>query len=116
MATKKAAANKDAFAVIRAGGQQFVVRSGDLVTTEKLEGEFKAGDTMTFSDVLLTASGDNVVVGTPTIEGGSVSAEFVKAGRHPKVLVIKYKAKSNYFKKNGHRQPFMTWKIGDIKA
>jgi large subunit ribosomal protein L21 len=117
MATAQKAAKKteNLFAVIRAGGQQFVVREGDLVTTEKLEGDFKEGDTMKFDDVLLVQSGDKTNIGAPTT-GTVVTAEFVKAGRHPKVTVIKYKAKSNYFKKNGHRQPFMTWKIASIAA
>lgn len=114
--TKKATSSKtaDDFAVIRAGGQQFVVRQGDMLNTEKLDGEYKEGDTMSFDDVLLTVKGGNVTVGTPTVAGGKVTAEFVKAGRYPKVVVIKYKAKARQFKKNGHRQPFMTWKITAI--
>lgn len=112
--TKKAekAASTD-FAVLATGGKQYIVRVGDLVSTEKLEGEFKAGDAMTFDDVLLYDNGSKTEIGTPKL-AKKVTAEFIKAGREPKVVVIKYKAKSRYFKKRGHRQPFQTWKITTI--
>lgn len=101
------------FAVLAAGGKQYIVRTGDLVTTEKMEGEFKAGDAMTFDDVLLYDDGKKTEVGAPKL-ARKVTAEFVREGREPKVIVIKYKAKSRYFKKRGHRQPFQTWKITAI--
>ena len=112
-AAKKKAASTSSFAVIATGGKQYIVREGDLVTIEKLDGEFKAGDTLSFDEVLLLDDGSKATVGAPTT-GGKVTAEFVREGRAAKVIVIKYKAKSRYFKKRGHRQPFMTFKITSL--
>ncbi len=111
--TPKGAAATTDFAVLATGGKQYIVRTGDLVTTEKMEGEFKTGDAMTFDDVLLYDDGKKTEVGAPKL-ARKVTAEFVREGREPKIIVIKYKAKSRYFKKRGHRQPFMTWKITAI--
>lgn len=111
---KKAApkkASSEGFAVIATGGKQYLVAVGDTVTIEKLPGEFKKGDSVTFDQVLLTAS----AIGTPMVAGGSVAGEVVSVGRSPKVMVIRYKQKSRYQKKNGHRQPFLKVKITSIK-
>lgn len=123
--TKKPAAKKAApkktknesgeFAVIVTGGKQYKVAVGDVLKIEKMKGEFKEGDKVTFSDVLLYEDGTNTTVGMPTISGKSVEALFIKEGRLAKVDVIKYKAKSRYFKKNGHRQPYFEVKISAIK-
>jgi large subunit ribosomal protein L21 len=118
-AAPKKAANKSsdassAFAVIATGGKQYVVRVGDVVAIEKLDGEFSAGKTISFDQVLLTSNGTEATVGTPTISGAAVTAEFVSGGLDKKVLVVKYKAKSRYYKKRGHRQPFMKFKITSI--
>ena len=76
---------------------------------------FEVGDKLTFSEVLLSDNGkDATTIGAPFISGAKVEAEIVKIGRAPKVTVIKYKAKSNYFKKRGHRQPFFEVKIVKI--
>jgi large subunit ribosomal protein L21 len=93
------------FSVIQTGGKQYVVKAGDSLKIEKLAGELVKGDTVTFDQVLLTSKGGKVVVGTPFIEGASVTATFEEQGRNKKIIVIKYKQKSRYFKKNGHRQP-----------
>ncbi len=103
------------FAVIQTGGKQYMVKSGDTITIEKLAGDFKKGDAITFDKVLLVDDGSAATIGTPFISGAKVMAEFVSAGRAPKVTVIKYKQKSRYFKKNGHRQPFVKVKISAIK-
>lgn len=103
--SKKDSANKE-FAVIATGGKQYVVSAGDTVTIEKIKGDFKVGDTLTFDSVLLTNSGDSTVVGQPQVKGASVSGELKEIGRSRKVEVIKYKAKSRYYKNRGHRQPF----------
>ena len=113
--TTKKAASTGTFAVIATGGKQYLVKSGDIISVEKLDGTFAAGDTISFDQVLLKDDGSATVLGTPTIKGATVTAEFIEAGRGKKIDVIQYKQKSRYFKKNGHRQPFMKFKISDIK-
>lgn len=103
--SKKESLAKD-FAVIATGGKQYIVSAGDTVTIEKMKGDFNVGDTVTFDNVLLTNSGDSTVVGSPNVKGASVSGELKQIGRARKVEVIKYKAKSRYYKNRGHRQPF----------
>ena len=117
-----AAAHKDtpseAFAVIATGGKQYKVAVGDTVTIEKLNGadgsDLKKGDAITFDQVLLTDSGTATIIGTPVIAGATVTAEVASVFRAPKVMVIKYKQKSRYMKKNGHRQPLLKVKILSI--
>lgn len=93
------------FSVIKTGGKQYVVKAGDSLKIEKLDGDMVKGDKVTFDQVLLTSIGGKTVVGTPFIEGASVTADFEEQGRNKKIIVIKYKQKSRYFKKNGHKQP-----------
>ncbi len=99
------------FAVIETGGKQYLVFVGDEVKIEKLTGEYKVGDKIDFDKVLLKDSGSATEVGAPYISGAKVSAELIEIGRAPKIDVVKYKAKTGYFKKNGHRQPFFKVKI-----
>ncbi|PIR38405.1 MAG: 50S ribosomal protein L21 [Candidatus Zambryskibacteria bacterium CG10_big_fil_rev_8_21_14_0_10_42_12] len=113
--TKKASVNKDEFAVIVTGGKQYKVSVGDKVKIEKIKGEHKEGDSLTFDKVLLVDNGKDTSIGTPYISGAKVEATLSKIGRAAKVEVIKYKAKSNYFKRNGHRQPFFEIEITAIK-
>ena len=101
-------------AVIKTGGKQYVVEEGDVLQVEKLD-NVEAGKSVTFDEVLLVDDGAKAQVGTPTVSGASVTAEVVEQGRAPKVNVIRYRAKSRYFKKNGHRQPFTKVKITGIK-
>jgi large subunit ribosomal protein L21 len=101
------------FAVIATGGKQYRVKKGQILRVEKLSVE--EGETITFDKVLLVEGAD-VKIGTPEVKGASVSAKVTKVGKGKKVIVIKYKAKSRYFKKNGHRQPFTEVSITDIKA
>lgn len=105
-----------AFAVIETGGKQYLVSQGDKVRIEKLkargaEKDYKEGDKIAFDKVLLTDNGSTTQIGEPYLAGAKVSAEIIKIGRAKKVTVIKYKAKSNYFKKRGHRQPYFEVKI-----
>jgi large subunit ribosomal protein L21 len=100
------------FAIIQTGGKQYLVEEGSVVKIEKLSDSHKAGDSVVFDQVLLSDNGaDATTVGTPFIKGAKVEGTVKKVGRAPKVVVIKYKAKSNYFKKRGHRQPFVEVKI-----
>lgn len=112
MATKETAKE---FAIIQTGGKQYLVSEGDTLKIEKLAGEHKVGDTVSFEDVLLVDNGSDTTIGAPFIKGAKVSGEIKKIARAKKVTVIKYKAKSNYFKKRGHRQPFFEIKISSIK-
>ncbi|HEY4511674.1 MAG TPA: 50S ribosomal protein L21 [Candidatus Paceibacterota bacterium] len=103
------------FAIIETGGKQYKVSKGDTIQIEKLPGEPKEGDKVTFDKVLLVDNGSDTTIGTPFIESAKVEATITEVGRAPKVTVIKYKQKSRYFKKNGHRQPFVKVKIDSLK-
>ncbi len=102
------------FAVIKTGGKQYKVAEGDVLKIEKLSGDFQKGDKVTFDEVMAIIDGDKIQVGTPIVSGKTVEATFEAAGRNKTIDVIKYRAKSNYFKKRGHRQPFIKVKIGKI--
>ena len=103
------------FAVIQTGGKQYKVAVGNTVKIEKLIGEYKEGDKVTFDKVLLVDNGKDTTVGTPNIKGAEVKGTIAEIGRSQKVTVIHYKQKSRYFKKNGHRQPYFKVKIDSIK-
>lgn len=92
----------DVYAVIRSGGKQYRVSPGQRIKLERLDGD--AGDTITFSDVLLVNGGSTVAVGTPTVEAASVSGEILEQGRGRKINVFKYKNKTRYRRLRGHRQ------------
>jgi|SRR3989344_4427254 len=114
--TKPTSLADSVFAVIETGGKQYRVRVGEAIKIEKFKDkEYKVGDTIIFDKVLLVDNGNDLTeVGTPYLEGAKVSATLIEIGRAPKVIVIKYKQKSRYFKKNGHRQPFFKVKIEKI--
>ena len=95
------------YAIIATGGKQYKVSEGDVIKVEKLDAE--VGAKVTFDNVLLVG-GDTVKVGTPTVDGASVVSE----GKGKKVIVYKYKRKTGYHKKNGHRQLFTQVKIDSI--
>jgi large subunit ribosomal protein L21 len=101
-------------AVIKTGGKQYVVAKGDTISIEKLPQESKAGDQVVFDEVLLVDNGSDTTLGAPTIKGAVVKGTVIKAGLGDKVEVIKYKAKSRYYKRRGHRQPFLSVKIDSI--
>ncbi len=101
------------YAVIATGGKQYKVSEGDVLKVEKLASE---DGKVEFDRVLAVGKDDGLVVGTPTVEGATVQASVVKEGRGKKVVVYKYKAKTGYHKKNGHRQPFTEVKIEKINA
>ncbi len=103
------------FAVIFTGGKQYKVAVGDVLKVEKIEGDFKPGDKVIFDKVLLVDNGTDTTIGTPYIEKAKVESLFQKEGKHKTVNVVKYKQKSRYLKKNGHRQIFTEVKISSIK-
>lgn len=101
------------YAIIATGGKQYKVAEGDIIKVEKLGVE--AGETYTF-DQVLAVSDDGLKVGSPTVEGASVDATVVENGKDRKVIVYKYKRKTGYHKKNGHRQQYSAVKIEKIHA
>ena len=103
-----------AISIIETGGKQYVVGVGSKIHIESMSGPFKEGDELVFDKVLLSHEGSNTTVGAPYIDGAKVKAEITKIGRAPKVVVIKYKAKSRYFKKRGHRQPYFEVKVTSV--
>ena len=102
------------FAIIETGGKQYKVNEGDIIFVEKLEAS--EGDTVTFDRVMALSTGDNFVVGAPTVEGAKVEASVVKNGKGKKIYVLKYKSKKNEKKKLGHRQPYTKVQITKIEA
>ena len=101
------------YAIIATGGKQYKVSEGDIITIEKLGVD--AGEKVTF-DQVLAVSGDDMKVGNPNVAGATVEASVIKEGRAKKVIVYKYKRKTGYHKKNGHRQSFTQVKIEKING
>ncbi len=101
------------YAIIATGGKQYKVAEGDIIRVEKLGVE--AGETVVFDQVLVVG-GDETKVGSPVVEGANVSATVVSNGKAKKVIVYRYKRKTGYHKKNGHRQAFTQVKIEKINA
>ena len=100
-------------AIIVTGGKQYRVAEGDLVFIEKLPVE--AGETVTFDQVLAVVSDEaDAIIGTPTVAGATVTAKVVKNGKGKKIRVFKYKAKKNYRRHQGHRQPYTQVQIDAI--
>ncbi len=127
----KSLSSSNLFAVFATGGKQYNVKVGNKVKIEKLsrstsstsspqassgQAEYKEGDKLTFDKVLLI-DGDtsDIKLGTPFIAGATVTATLNKIARYKTIDVIKYKQKSRYFKKYGHRQPYFEIEITSIK-
>ena len=92
------------YAIIVAGGKQYKVAEGDTIYIEKME--VNDGDAVKFDNVLVVEKDGNVTVGAPYVEGASVSGKVVKNGKSKKITVFKFKAKKNYRRRQGHRQPY----------
>jgi len=101
------------YAIIATGGKQYKVAEGDIINVEKLGVE--AGENVTFDQVLAVNNG-SLTVGQPTVAGATVTASVVKEGKAKKVIVYRYKRKTGYHKKNGHRQQYTQVKIEKINA
>jgi large subunit ribosomal protein L21 len=100
-------------AVIVTGGKQYRVAEGDLLFIEKLPAE--AGDTVTFDQVLAVVNDEaDPIIGTPTVASAAVTAKVVKNGKAKKIRIFKYKAKKNYRRRQGHRQPYTQVRIDAI--
>lgn len=99
-------------AVIETGGKQYRVAEGDILFVEKLPVE--ASETVTFDRVLAVVGDDTQAIGTPTVEGATVTANVIKNGKARKVIVYKMHPKKNYRRKQGHRQPYTQVQIEKI--
>lgn len=99
------------FAIISTGAKQYVVKDGDVIYVETLKGTKGVGSKVSFDSVLLTDDGSATKVGTPLVSGAKVSGEILEEGRDDKVTVLRYRQKSRYYKKKGHRQPYTKVKI-----
>lgn len=101
-------------AVIVTGGKQYRVAEGDVLFVEKLAAN--TGDTITFDQVLCVVDDENTVIGTPVVEGASVTANVLKTGKAAKIRVYKMKPKKGYRRTQGHRQPYTKLQIEAINA
>ena len=100
------------YAIIATGGKQYKVSEGDIIKVEKLDAE--AGATVTFDQVVAVSDKELKVAGD--VANASVTATVMEQGRYRKVIVYKYKSKTGYHKKNGHRQAYTQVKIEKINA
>ncbi|MBE5758117.1 MAG: 50S ribosomal protein L21 [Clostridiales bacterium] len=100
------------YAIVTTGGKQYKVSQDEIINVEKLDA--KVGDKINL-DVLMIVDGDKVTNGNPLVKNAEVIAEVVEHGKEDKVVVFKYKAKKNYRRKQGHRQPFTALKIVSVK-
>lgn len=103
-------------AIIKTGGKQYKVEEGDVLKVERLNK--KKGDNVEFSDVLLTAEkdGTKLKIGTPKLAGAKVMAKVIDEAKAKKITVIKYKSKTRYRRKKGHRQWLTALKVEKIVA
>lgn len=92
------------YAIVDVGGRQYRVAPGDVITVERLDAP--VGQELTLDRVLMVRDADRLLVGQPLVAGAKAVARVLEHGRDRKVLVFKYKAKVNYRRRYGHRQPY----------
>lgn len=102
------------YAIIETGGKQYKVQEGEVVFVEKLEGN--EGDAVKFDKVLVVSKEGATSFGAPLVAGASVDGKVLGQGKAKKIIIFKYKAKKNYRKKQGHRQPYTKVQIEKINA
>lgn len=102
------------YAIIKTGGKQYKVAEGDVILVEKLDAE--EGKSVEFDQVLTVVDGKKVKVGKPLVKGAKVTGKVDLQGKGKKIRIFKYKAKSNYRKRQGHRQPYTKVTIEKIEA
>ena len=102
------------FAIVETGGKQYRVQEGDNIFVEKLDADVDSN--VVFDQVLAVVNDGDVKVGAPVVEGAKVTAKVLAQGKEKKILVFKYKAKSNYRRRQGHRQPFTKVSIEKIEG
>lgn len=102
------------YAIVRTGGKQYQVASGDRLRVEKLNGN--VGDTVELTDVLMVVDGDQTQIGRPVIESAKVVATIAEQGKAKKVIVFKKKKRKGYKLRKGHRQSYTALQIQEISA
>lgn len=102
------------YAVFTTGGKQYRATEGDVLRVEKLDAE--KGSTIELDQVLMVGEGDDVRIGTPTVDGGKVMAEVVDHGRGEKIRIIKFRRRKHSMKQMGHRQYYTELKITGIEG
>ncbi len=102
------------YAIVRTGGKQYQVASGDQLRVEKLTGN--VGDTIELNEVLMVVEEGNSTIGQPLVENAKVVATIVEQGKAKKVIVFKKKRRKGYRLKQGHRQSFTALKVQEISA
>lgn len=100
-------------AIIKTGGKQYLVKPGDKIKIEKIDK--KEGSEITFKEVLLVEKNKKVEIGTPLVKGAKVIGKILSQGKAKKVIIFKYKPKTRYKVKKGHRQPFTEVEILKIE-
>src|ERR1700731_506160 len=101
------------YAIVETGGKQFRVSDGDVIRADLIETE--VGSSVTFDRVVLAANGDDVTIGTPVMNGASVTGTVLRQAKDKKILVFKYKPKKRVRKLNGHRQRYAEVRIDKIE-
>lgn len=102
------------YAIIRSGGKQYRAEVGAAIDVDRLPQE--VGETIEISDVLLLADGEDTRIGQPQLDGVSVTATVEEQFRGKKIIVYKYRQRTNYRRKQGHRQYYTRLRIEDIKS
>ena len=100
------------YAIIKAGGKQYKVQSGEQLRVESIAAD--VGATVAFADVLLVGAGDSVKVGAPFVSGAKVNATVVSHGRGDKIKIFKMRRRKHYQKTQGHRQGYTEVRIDNI--
>jgi len=102
------------YAVIKTGGKQYLVKKGDILQIEKLS--LKEGRNLNFKELFLIFDKNKVQIGRPLVKGANVEAKILTHGKGKKISVVKYKPKTRYHKKTGHRQPYTKIKILKVRT
>ena len=100
------------YAIVKTGGKQYQVSTGDQLRVEKIEGA--VGDVVELDEVLMVADGENIVIGKPVVENSKVVATIAEQGKGRKIKVFKKKRRKGYSLMRGHRQQYTALKISEI--
>jgi large subunit ribosomal protein L21 len=103
-----------AFAIVETGGKQYKITEGETLSVEKIK-DHKDGDKVVFDTVLMVDDGKTTKVGTPYLKGAAIEVELVESGKGKKLHIQKFKSKSRYKRRLGHRQPYSKVSVKKIK-